>query len=254
MLRIAPDWIQKQSPLGAWLDGDVVAVVRLEDLGEGEGWCGGLRVAPELRRKGIGRMIMEYLMTVAKVRGIAILRDLIEEDNTPSRQLARSLGFRELMMASHLAGTFTPGQRKVSATAASTVPDIGRLSWVRALGGYMVTTGPERFRFARATKDRLAREVEWGTLYDLAEDRGCFLLSKPVRIAWANRIVRSFAPLNGPLEDLIDAAESQTGGDGSRVDGFLPIDARALQVAEDRGWKPGEMWGMRIVLCERSLA
>jgi GNAT superfamily N-acetyltransferase len=253
MLPMVSQWIRRQLPLGAWLENELVAVVRLEDLDEGEGWCGGLRVAPEMRRQGLGRMLMEYLVTVARTRGLRVLRDLIEEDNTASRQLARSIGFSEKLVACHLGGTLTGSERKSSATPATTLPEVETLSWVRALGGYMTTTGPERFRIARASKGRLMKEMEWGSLFCAEEGKGCFLLSKPVKISWANRTVRSFVPLNGRLEDLIDAAASLMQGEGSQVDGFLPVDEGALRFAESRGWKPGERWGRRIVMYERDL-
>jgi GNAT superfamily N-acetyltransferase len=255
LLRMASDWIRRHLPLGAWKNDMLVAVVRLEDLGEKEGWCGGLRVAPELRMQGLGRALMEYLMTVARLRGISVLRDLIEEDNTPSRMLAKAIGFRELLMASHLAGTITPARGAAPAVPVTILPEIGidEMSWVRALGGHMSPTGPERFRFVRATRERLSKEMEGGTLFSTPQGTGLFLFSKPVKVGWSERTLRSFAPLNGPLVEIIDAAASLMEGDGSRVDGFLPVDLAALGVAEKRGWIPGEMWGRRVLLCERRL-
>ena len=51
---------------------------------------------PENRRRGAARLAMQALIEEARRRGFWKLLSKVFEENTPSRQLLRSLGFREV--------------------------------------------------------------------------------------------------------------------------------------------------------------
>jgi hypothetical protein len=159
------------------------------------------------------------------------------------------------MLVCHLSGELTKGKGTVRVEPARAVPgkQLSEMSWVRALGGFMTPSGPTRFRFVRSSPERLAREIEAGALYIVNGGEGCMLLSSPFKQTWSDRIVRGFVPLDGKLDMLMDAATQVIGGDGSRADGFMPIDLDAISLAGERGWTPGAIWGMRAFLCERPL-
>ena len=55
-------------------------------------------VAPEARGRGAGRMAMEALIRAAEEAGFWKLLSRVFVENTPSRALVRSLGFREVGM------------------------------------------------------------------------------------------------------------------------------------------------------------
>jgi len=78
------------------LDGQVVAIGKLTDLGEGELWLEGLRVDPAHRRKGIGEALHNYHVDLAKRLGGDVLRYATGEDNVVSKLFGERTGFRHM--------------------------------------------------------------------------------------------------------------------------------------------------------------
>ncbi len=72
----------------------IVGIVHLKVLPD-YAWIEGLRVRKTERRKGIGRYMVEQAM---KLTGRSVHRALISEENTASRSLFESLGFRVISM------------------------------------------------------------------------------------------------------------------------------------------------------------
>src|SRR5687768_14066445 len=58
----------------AFDEADAPAAVALLAIRGDDSWCGGLGVAPRLRRRGLGRVLMERLIAGARERGLARMR------------------------------------------------------------------------------------------------------------------------------------------------------------------------------------
>ena len=58
-----------------------------------EGYVGNLAVAPEHRRKGVGRALAEGMLSDARERGLAFLTLEVRESNAPARALYEKTGF-----------------------------------------------------------------------------------------------------------------------------------------------------------------
>ena len=75
-------------------DGEAVrGVVRAVQLTDREAWLHGLRVDPEVRRRGLGGRLMTAGFDWARERGASVCRGIIFSWNTPSFALSRSVGF-----------------------------------------------------------------------------------------------------------------------------------------------------------------
>jgi GNAT superfamily N-acetyltransferase len=83
------------------------SVVALDDAGQPIGiallairgrasWCGGLGVAPGLRRRGLGRTLMERIIAAARARGLPAMSLECIDGNVSARALYDALGYRPL--------------------------------------------------------------------------------------------------------------------------------------------------------------
>ena len=77
----------------AELDG-ALAGYSLAWLGEGVGHLGNLAVAPEFRRRGVARALIEDLQAAARARGVARVALEVRGSNFPAQWLYRAHGFR----------------------------------------------------------------------------------------------------------------------------------------------------------------
>lgn len=82
------------------LDASCIAVIDGQIVGMGllgirqqHGWIGGMGVIPRFRRHGIGRSIMQTLLTHAWNRGMHTVQLEVITENTPACTLYQSLGF-----------------------------------------------------------------------------------------------------------------------------------------------------------------
>jgi ribosomal protein S18 acetylase RimI-like enzyme len=82
------------------LDASVAALENGKIVGTGllgvrdkTGWIGGMGVIPELRRRGVGRRMMEYLITRARALGLTEVRLEVIEANRGAHALYQQLGF-----------------------------------------------------------------------------------------------------------------------------------------------------------------
>jgi GNAT superfamily N-acetyltransferase len=77
----------------AWRDGRSVGVAMLGLRGD-RGWVGGMGVAPEARRAGVGEQLMRALIDSARAAGVKHLGLEVLEANDSARLLYEKLGFR----------------------------------------------------------------------------------------------------------------------------------------------------------------
>jgi GNAT superfamily N-acetyltransferase len=70
------DWVESDEAgfVVAEVDGRVAALHRVVVAGEGVAWYEGLRVAPEFRRQGLGRTMLEMALASARRRGLTEMR------------------------------------------------------------------------------------------------------------------------------------------------------------------------------------
>ncbi len=71
-----------------------VGIVHMQMLTEIDAWIEGLRVAPDHRRAGIGKALMESAIVEAMRREGEYIRLVVDADNTPSIRLCESLHLR----------------------------------------------------------------------------------------------------------------------------------------------------------------
>lgn len=76
----------------AWVGGELVGVGLLGRR-DTRGWIGGLGVASEHRRQGIGRQLMQALLSTAQEIGLTQVQLEVIDDNVAAINLYRDLGF-----------------------------------------------------------------------------------------------------------------------------------------------------------------
>src|SRR4051812_30919236 len=76
------------------LAGQPVALAKISDLGCGEGWIHGVRVAQPVQGRGYGRQMLERCLALARERGDHIVRLMTSSGNAAMQRLAGALGFR----------------------------------------------------------------------------------------------------------------------------------------------------------------
>ena len=77
--------------------GQAVGVTHARYLSPEEAWFEGIRVHPDFRRAGIGRLLTVAAIEGARRRGIQICRAAIDGDNMKSQGLARNYGFEPVV-------------------------------------------------------------------------------------------------------------------------------------------------------------
>lgn len=110
------DWLtaRAQPLLIGELAGEPVAIARLGDLGNGEGWFQGLRVAEQARGQGIGRRMLETCLLLSRQRGDRSLRLMTDGDNAAMQHMATAAGLRLEIDAGWLRGPPLERSRPVS--------------------------------------------------------------------------------------------------------------------------------------------
>ena len=91
--RIRTDQYDLLHSLVAYDGDERVGMVAVAIRGEA-GWCGGLGVVPERRGRGIGRLLMEELLSRARAAGVRRLTLEVLAKNTPARRLYEGMGMR----------------------------------------------------------------------------------------------------------------------------------------------------------------
>ena len=231
---------------GSW-----VAFGRIHDLGHGEGWVSGLRVALSRRGQGLGGQLLSDLLSDARSIGLTEVRAVIEDGNRVSRRLFARHGFRpifEMTLRRAKAGTVEAEPLRRARTGDR--PD-GPIGWIPSLTGRVdLLPGSEGGRFGRWDPRILDRWVKEGKLYvgpKLAVGVQVDWLAEP-RTMWVN-------PLQGEPDSLLPAVAllAKTLGQ-EEWQAYLPSTEHLRQVYENLGLSPHASWGDRIHLYERTEA
>lgn len=93
--EVLKDWIEGDGDL--WVadaDGRAVGVTHVRYLSRNIAWFEGIRVHPNYRKHGIGRLLTEASIQGAKEKGALTAYAAIDMDNLASQSLAKSIGFR----------------------------------------------------------------------------------------------------------------------------------------------------------------
>ena len=262
LLSMLDRWLAAGGVMGGFDGDELVAIQRLDDLGEGEGWIGAIRVAPERRREGWGRRLTQWAIDVARGMGMSTVRLVIEDDNVASRALAKSNGFRSVASMSHSVG-IAPAPASATGLAAAPlrpvdprgVPDPRELRGIRAMNGLLLTTTPRPMRFVRASRERLVRMAEVGHLLVAGDDlrAGLCVVGPPGPSSRAEtRVMRLFATLGEDDLGTFEAASAVYRSEGAELEGFPPIDGDRLPRLRAAGWRSGEhaFWGEQVQLYE----
>lgn len=249
LLEDLEGWIQEGRLWAGIEDREWVALARLHDLGEGEGWVSGVRVAARRRGEGLGKALLTGILADARAVGLTTLRAVIEDPNVVSRGLFEGFGFRpavELALRRGRArdGTVNPFHR----AGVDERPD-GPVGWLPERTGRVdVLPGSEGGRFGRWRPSLLARWASEGKLY----------LGPGVAVAaqmdwWMDPRTLWVNPLRGTVPTLLPAMNALARDLGHEEwQAFLPsTDALRTEYAA-LGALPYPAWGDRVWLCERA--
>lgn len=248
LLEGLDDWVRDGRLWVGEVERYWVAFGRLHDLGRGEGWLSGLRVARPERRHGYGAGLLSGLMTDARALGLWELRAAIEDGNRASRRLFERHGFEPVAEMTLRRG----------AAVHAEVPPLRRLrpeerfeegvGWIPAATGRSdVLPGSDGGRFGRwepRLLERWAREGKLFAGHGVAVAVQVDWLDSP-RTLWVN-------PLRGEPGTLIPAV----GALASRLDqeewqAFLPSGDPEREEYARLGLRPHPSWGDRVHLYER---
>lgn len=90
------EWLNDSS--GPLLVGEIarhpVALAKLSQLGPGEEWFHGLRIAPDQRGRGYARAMLRRCIELSRARAACTLRYMTDEENGTMHRLGAELGFR----------------------------------------------------------------------------------------------------------------------------------------------------------------
>jgi len=228
---------------GVW-----VAFGRVHDLGSGEAWVSGLRVALPHRGQGMGNQLLNGLLADARSVGLSEYRAVIEDENLRSRALFARNGFRPVVEMTLRRGSSRPGGSDLLRRARSGDRLGGPVGWIPAATGRVdLVPGPDAGRFGRWDPRVVARWVDESKLYlapGMAVAVQADWLTRP-RTLWAN-------PLTGDPEELLPAIGSLANRLGQEEwQAFLPSTEPLRRLYADQGLHPHPAWGDRIHLYER---
>ena len=158
----------------AALDGNRPVGVALLAVRGREGWVGGMGVAADRRREGIGEALLRALLAAARERGLSRVRLEVLEGNEPARRLYERLGFRHLRLLD--VWSLPAGAGADPASAGSLDEALARVAslrsaeepWQRAaetVAGYRALDG----------ETRAALAGDGGAVYRVAERRAFVL-------------------------------------------------------------------------------
>ena len=96
----APEWVLRRltyvdyvnrHAVVAVIDDEIVGVARFDKVGAGDAAEVAVCVEDAWQRQGIGRALMEWLIELARGRGVATMTADVQADNTPVLALLRSV-------------------------------------------------------------------------------------------------------------------------------------------------------------------
>ncbi len=156
----------------AELEGRVVGLGRLTDLGEGESWLEGLRVDPDLQGRGIGSHIHEYLLERWRASGATVVRLATASTREPVHRMCRRTGFAQVANLIDVAAPAVAGSHSFCAVSPQEVPE-RFVGWAeteigRAFSGLLEL----HWQWARQTPQRLRALAAEGQAWSWRGGRG----------------------------------------------------------------------------------
>lgn len=93
------DWVidPRGEFTAAVLDGEVIGIAKLTDMGNDEWWFEGLRIDPAYRRQGIAREFNRYHVELAKRLGADVVRYMTGGGNIGSQAIGMRAGFQHII-------------------------------------------------------------------------------------------------------------------------------------------------------------
>jgi predicted PurR-regulated permease PerM/GNAT superfamily N-acetyltransferase len=251
--RVWDEWLaDTQGVLAvAELEGTVVGLGKLTNLGASEWWLEGIRVLPRYQGQKIGSRIFEYLMNEWRRKDGEVIRLATSSERMQIHRICNRLGFKRLAALPVMSAPSLPSgeaafepMTAADAEAAIALAGSGSIAW--GIPGLM-NTGWQWSRLSAARVEEFARCGRawwWGNrsaallLYDYDDD------GKPdVEIA------ALIAPQDR-LEDLLRQARVLAGRLGASQLGWTgPNTAAALDAAERAGFIPE--WDAKFWIFER---
>lgn len=228
---------------GAW-----VAFGRLHDLGDGEGWVSGMRVRSERRGQGLGRELLDAIVTDARTLGLRSLRAAIEVENLPSRRLFERVGFRSVAEMTLRRGPARAGATRLLHRAAPGKSLDGPVGWFpRRMQRVDLLPGSDGGRFGRWRPSLLGRWTDEGKLYVGSGLAAAVQVDwwRTPRTLWVN-------PLRGDARDLFPALDELTRRLAHEEwQAFLPSTDALRNEYASLGTLRHPAWGDHILLYER---
>jgi len=227
--------------------GNWLAFGRLHDLGEGEGWVSGFRVAAAHRGKGLGGQLLTQVISDARSIGVRSLRAAIEIENVGSSRLFTRSGFRPVIELTLRCGRATPGSGPSLQRGDPGVPWSGPVGWLPQATGYVdLLPGEDGGRFGRWRPSLAERWANEGKLYVA---RG---LAAAVQVDWCKSPRTLWVnPLQGDPDRLVGAVGALTEALGhEQWQAFLPSTNEARHEYDRLGLFPHPEWGDRVRIFE----
>lgn len=227
------DWAADPgSALLVGLDGATPVALAHVAVAGGEGWFEGLRVAPELRGRGVGRQMVAASLDEVRRRGGQVVRLITNRSNAPMGALLPQLGFRRRFDAQWYGAAALPGpgMGPINRPAAALLAETDAASLLAETGGLYA----DGWSFVALTPERLARHLAAGEV--VAAPAGWAIVasdgeSARMAVAFAagdlaalytalrahpaaleQGEIRAFVPAGGAVEAAVRAAGFETRG------------------------------------------
>lgn len=178
------EWLQdgRDVLLVGLLDGQPVAINHMRMVSDDEAWLEGMRVDPNFRREGFGRIITSRTLVAARERGASVARLITSSRNLASQRMIARFGFGRVAEMARYRGPALPPEdaRQIPALSHPGPDDFERLwAWLEQSNLAPLTGGLEYDRWkARALTEPLLRDYlaacqvwlieEWDTILALA--------------------------------------------------------------------------------------
>ncbi len=96
------DWIDDKASVFAsiWENNQIIAFGNMTDLGDGNFWLEGLRKDPDVKIRGVGKALSEYMFEQLKKRRVNSIRFATYFDNLASIKLNEKRGFIKILTLS----------------------------------------------------------------------------------------------------------------------------------------------------------